>query len=81
MPSDRLACRDLREGLTEYLDDALPPPTRQGFETHLSSCAGCRRFLGQIRATVAATPHLPREAMPSDLKTSLLHSLRDQRPR
>jgi anti-sigma factor RsiW len=50
-----LTCRELVELVTDYLDDALPVAERMRFESHLAGCAGCDRYVEQIRTTVALT--------------------------
>jgi anti-sigma factor RsiW len=70
------ACREVREGLTEYLENALPSGKRQGFETHLAACAGCRHILQQLQATTQALSALPGEQMPAEMKQTLLQALR-----
>jgi anti-sigma factor RsiW len=74
-----LGCREVREGLTEYLDAALSPERRQGYDAHLAACASCRRFLGELRATVEALSGLPREPMPAEAKRRLSEALRQRR--
>jgi MFS family permease len=51
---DELACKDVAEVVTDYLDAALPPDRRDEFETHLAGCDGCTEYIGQIRTTVDA---------------------------
>jgi anti-sigma factor RsiW len=74
-----LGCHEVREGLTEYLDDALPPDRRLGVDVHLAACGPCRRFLGELRATTAALSGLPREPMPAEMKRELSEALRRRR--
>ena len=78
MPPEQLACREAREGLTEYLENALPSVSRQGFEMHLATCAECRQFLQQLQATTGALSALPAEQMPAEMKQTLLQALRSR---
>jgi anti-sigma factor RsiW len=50
-----LACRELVELVTDYLEGALAPAERARFEAHLADCPGCERYLEQLRATIAIT--------------------------
>jgi hypothetical protein len=75
---EQIACRHLREGLTEYLENALPSSRRQGFKAHLAHCGGCRGFLCQMRHIIDALPALPWETMPPGMKQTLLHAVRDR---
>jgi anti-sigma factor RsiW len=47
-----LACRELVELVTAYLDDALDPDARERFEEHLVFCDGCTNYLEQMRTTI-----------------------------
>ena len=74
--NDELACRELVELVTEYLDGALDPAERVRVETHLAECDGCTTYLDQVRATVAATGALPPEPVPPALLARLLDAFR-----
>ena len=50
-----LACRQVVELVTAYLDDALDPVDRERFEEHLVFCDGCANYLEQMRATIRLT--------------------------
>ena len=54
-----LACQDLVETITDYLDDAMTPRRRRAFETHLAACADCRAYVAQFEATIAASGRAP----------------------
>jgi len=49
-----LACKDVVEEVTDYLDAALPPDRTAAVATHLAGCDGCTEYVGQICTTVAA---------------------------
>lgn len=51
---DELACREIVDLVTGYLDGVLAPDWRARFEEHLSECDGCSEYLRQIRLTIAA---------------------------
>ena len=40
-----IACRDLVELITAYLDGALPPAMTASIDAHLVGCDGCTRAL------------------------------------
>jgi anti-sigma factor RsiW len=48
-----LSCRELVELVTDYFDGALAPSERARFEAHVAGCAGCERYLAQMRTTIA----------------------------
>ena len=47
-----LACRELVELVTDYLEDALPSRERERFEAHLAECDACDAYVEQVRATI-----------------------------
>ena len=47
-----LACRELVELVTDYLENALPATERARFEAHLADCEGCDAYVEQVRATI-----------------------------
>ena len=49
-----LACRELVELVTDYLEDCLSRPERRRFTTHLDACIDCRVYLMQMRVTIRA---------------------------
>jgi anti-sigma factor RsiW len=50
-PTD-LACIEVVELVTEYIEGALPVAEQRGLEAHLEQCDGCAEYLAQMR-TVA----------------------------
>jgi anti-sigma factor RsiW len=74
-----LACRDIVELVTAYLEDALSPTDRERFEEHLVFCDGCDRYLEQMRLTISATSHVPIEELPPELEVLLLEAFRGWR--
>ena len=51
-PGTSLACRDVVELLSDYLEDALDPDSRTELEAHLALCSGCAAYLEQLRETI-----------------------------
>jgi len=47
-----MACRELVELVTDYLEDALSPAQRARFEAHLLECDDCPMYVDQLRTTV-----------------------------
>ncbi len=74
-----LACREIVELVTAYLDDALIPADRERFEEHLVFCDGCGRYLEQMRQTIAATGRLDAGELPAELEERLLEAFRGWR--
>ena len=47
-----LACQQVVELVTDYLEGALPSAERRRFEYHLAGCPHCTEYLAQMRATI-----------------------------
>ena len=56
-----LACQEVVELVTAYLEDALDPADRERFEEHLVFCDGCSNYLEQMRITIRVTGRLEAE--------------------
>jgi anti-sigma factor RsiW len=74
---DEVACRELVELVTDYLEGTLPEEVRELFEAHLEECEGCRRYLEQMRLTIRLTSSLSEEPLASGTRTKLLQLFRD----
>ncbi len=76
IPSE-MACKELVELVTEYLDGTLLPVDRQRFEDHLTDCSHCATYLDQMRQTIRTLGRLTEESLPEDAKQDLLRIFRD----
>ena len=70
-PSD-LACRELVQLVTDYLEDVLPRAERDRFEQHIASCRGCAVYLRQMRELVRVSGRIPAGAVPPEPPPDLL---------
>ena len=68
-----LACQELVELVTDYLEGALSAAEMERFEQHLTECNGCGAYLDQIRTTIALTGRLTSETIPPAARDELLH--------
>jgi anti-sigma factor RsiW len=73
-----LACQEVVELVTAYLEDALNPADRERFEEHLVFCDGCGNFLEQMRTTIQLTGRVEQH-LPSELEAELLEAFRGWR--
>ena len=48
-----LACRELVELVSDYLEDALDDAQRARFEAHIAGCDHCATYIEQMRVTLA----------------------------
>ncbi|HUB72960.1 MAG TPA: zf-HC2 domain-containing protein [Solirubrobacteraceae bacterium] len=58
-----LACQEMVELITDYLEGALPRAQRRRFEAHIAGCPHCSEYLRQMRATIELTGELRAEDM------------------
>ena len=56
-----LACSELVELVTDYLDDALSKGDRARFEAHIAGCDDCTVYVAQFTETIAALDALPQD--------------------
>jgi anti-sigma factor RsiW len=53
-----MACQDLVQLITAYLDGALPDDIRTQVDEHLDGCDGCQNVLAQWRTIIALAGRL-----------------------
>jgi anti-sigma factor RsiW len=68
----QMACQELVEMVTDYLDGALPEADVARLERHLEGCDGCTAYLEQIRVTIAVLGHLPPESLTPEATEKLM---------
>ena len=73
-----LACQEVVELVTAYLEGALDSTDRERFEEHLVFCDGCENYLEQMRATIRLTGRVEDE-LPAELQAELLEAFRGWR--
>ena len=67
-----LACIELVEVITDYLEGAMPARRRRFLEEHLTACDGCTAYVEQMRRTIETTGRLRAEDVPPELEERLL---------
>jgi len=58
-----LACQEMVELVTDYLEGTLTRSQRRRFEAHLADCENCTEYLSQMRTTIRLTGSLSAEDM------------------
>jgi anti-sigma factor RsiW len=71
-----IACRDLVELVTDYLEGALSPEQQARFENHIAGCDGCTAYLEQMRDTIRLTGTLREQQTSPGARAELLHAFR-----
>ena len=74
-----IACIEIVELLTDYLEGALPPDEVAAVDAHLQACAACRTYLAQMRSTIRALGSVPVETLSDEAYDTLLAAFRDRR--
>jgi predicted anti-sigma-YlaC factor YlaD len=70
-------CRGIVEVVTDYLEGALSRADTEIVERHLDSCEGCRRYLEQMRITIATLGRLRDDDVPLEMRERLLGAFRE----
>jgi anti-sigma factor RsiW len=68
---EALSCQELVELVTDYLEDAMSPSEAARFEHHLSGCAKCGAYLGQMRQTIRLVGRLDPERLGTEAEAVL----------
>ena len=76
-PEDELACQELVEIVSDYLEGALPEADRERFEAHLEICEGCRRYLDQMRTTIRVVGTLTEDDLDPGARDQLVQLFRE----
>lgn len=75
--TDGLACKELVEIVTDYLEGRLSARDRLRFEEHLMACLGCTTYLEHMRKTIVLAGSLREEDVPRPAQEALLRVFRD----
>jgi anti-sigma factor RsiW len=73
---NEMACQELVEVITDYLEGTLPESDRARFDAHLATCAGCREYLEQMRALIRLSGNLTAKSIEPATRDSLLRAFR-----
>jgi anti-sigma factor RsiW len=76
-----MACRELVELVTDYLEGRLSPEERERFEAHIAECEDCDLYLEQVRQTIRVLGRLPEESLSAEARGALLSAFRNWAPR
>jgi len=79
LPPDDLACRELVEVVTDYLEGELPDEQVGRLERHLETCSGCSEYLEQMRTLAGSLGGIAVESLPADVRDGLLDAFRESR--
>ena len=74
-----MACNELVEVVTEYLEGTLGEDDRLRFEAHLEECPFCVDHVEQLRETIMATGQLRLDSLAPERRAELLEAFRGWR--
>jgi anti-sigma factor RsiW len=76
---NEMACREVVEAITAYLDGTLPDADRRRFETHVANCPYCTEYLEQMRGTIRRLGTFDETTLSHESRERLLAAFRDWR--
>ena len=71
-----LACKELVEIITDYLEGTLPERDRARFDAHILTCPPCREYVAEMHATLRLTGRLTVESLSPGARDDLLRAFR-----
>jgi anti-sigma factor RsiW len=71
-----LACNELVEIITDYLEGTLPELDRARFDEHLMTCPGCREYVDEMRTMLRLSGRLTVESISPAVRDQLLRAFR-----
>ncbi len=69
---EEIACQEVVELVSDYIEGALPRRERRRLEAHLSGCEHCSEYLAQMRLTIELTGRLRPEDLSPAARRELL---------
>ena len=69
---------DVRNRLSDYLDNSLAQSERHRVDGHLAACRSCSAHLATLRATVRVAETLPRPKAPMHTRARILEAVRHE---
>jgi anti-sigma factor RsiW len=76
MNADEIACEQLVELVTDYLDGALDPVVAARFDAHLLECDGCVNYIEQFQSTISTLGRVPADQLDDAFRERLLDTFR-----
>jgi anti-sigma factor RsiW len=71
-----LACKELVEIITDYLEGTLPEHDRARFDAHLMTCPPCREYVAEMHTTLRLTGRLTTDSISAGARDELLRAFR-----
>jgi anti-sigma factor RsiW len=74
-----LACKQVVEMVTDYLEGFLSPRDQERFEEHLADCPHCTEYLAQMRETIRLAGQLTPEDFSAEMRDAFTDLYRQWR--
>ena len=74
-----LACAEVVEIVTDYLEGAMSAAEAGRLERHLETCPGCSEYLDQMQAIAGSLGGLTEASIPAALRDELIKAFHDLR--
>lgn len=71
-----MACQELVELVTAYLDGSLSRSDRRRFRAHISGCDHCTAYVEQMRLVIEATGSITEDDLEPTAREELLEAFR-----
>jgi len=71
-----MACQELVELVTAYLDGSLSRSDRRRFRVHLSDCEHCTAYVEQMRLVIEASGRLTEDDLDPAARQELIEAFR-----
>lgn len=71
-----MACKELVEVITDYLEGTLSERDRARFDAHILTCPPCREYVAEMRTTLHLTGRLTVDSISSSVRDELLSAYR-----
>ena len=79
--ADEMACRELVQVISAYLEGTLPAEDRLRFDAHLEECPYCVNYLEQMRETISTLGELTPDSIAPDKRREILEAFGTWRSR
>lgn len=77
MTMGMLACREVTELVTDYVEGRLSWLDRVRFQLHVGMCRHCREYLRQIKTTQRLLGELPPQPPPPEVEAELVERFKN----
>jgi anti-sigma factor RsiW len=71
-----VACVEVVEVVTDYLEGTLPPAEARRLERHLETCPGCTEYQDQMRTLAGSLGDLSSDSLPAGMRERLISAFR-----